>query len=177
MVMNHAPQKALLVIDMLNDFILPDAPLRVPAASDIISIIRKRILEARSESIQVIYVCDAHDPDDKEFQAWPSHAVEGTKGAYVIDALAPKSGDIIVKKKRYSSFFQTELDETLEKLNINHLLVTGMASNICVLYTTADALSRGYGVTVFEDSVAGLNPEDHAFALRQMREVLKAEVV
>ncbi len=169
-------QKALLVIDMLNDFVLPGAPLRVPAATDIISTLEKRIQETRTQNIPVIYLCDAHDPNDQEFQDWPPHAVEGTRGAEVIEALAPETGDFVVQKKRFSGFYQTGLEQMLHKLGTNHLMVTGMVTNICVLYTVADARSRGYHVTVFQDSVAGLNHEDHRFALRQMKEVLGAEV-
>jgi nicotinamidase-related amidase len=177
MLSDTTSRKALLIIDMLNDFVLPGAPLRVPAATNIISSLEQKIEEARSRNRPVIYICDAHDPDDREFQDWPPHAVVGTQGAKVIDALAPKPGDILVKKKRYSAFFQTELDTALNNLEVNHLLITGVVTNICVLYTVADARARGYKVSVLKDCVAGLDPQDHEFALNQMKGTLKAEIV
>lgn len=174
---NASSRKALLVIDMLNDFVLPRAPLRVPSAEGIIPVLKRRITEARSEHGAVIYLCDAHDPNDREFQDWPPHAVEGTPGAEVIDALAPAPGDPLIKKKFFSGFYGSRLEGILKEMAIDHLMVTGVVTNICVLYTVADARARGYRVTVFADSVAGLDPADHAFALKQMKEVLGAEVI
>ncbi len=177
MIKKMSSYKALLVIDMLNDFIRPGAPLRVPAVNDIVSSVVRRVNEARSKKVPVIFLCDAHDPDDREFEAWPPHAVEGTTGARVIAELTPQGGDFVIKKKRFSGFFRTDLDAVLKKLETTHLFVTGLVSNICVLYTVADARSRGYHVTVYRDAVAGLERETHEFALQQMREVLGAEVV
>lgn len=164
---------ALVVIDMLNDFIAPGAPLEVPAGRDIVPAIRKRLQEARSRGVPVVYVCDAHDPEDPEFRVWPPHAVAGTPGAQVVGDLAPREGERVVTKTSYSGFFETELYEVLRELGAGHLVLTGVVTNICILYTAADALMRGYRVTVPPDCVAGLNEEDHAFALRQIEEVLK----
>jgi len=67
-------KEALLIIDMLNDFVEEGAVLEVPSARKIIPKIKKRIEEARKKQIKIIYVCDAHQKDDKEFQKWPPHA-------------------------------------------------------------------------------------------------------
>ncbi len=168
---------ALVVIDMLNDFISKDAPLRVPDAEKIVPAVARRIEQARAAGDAIIYVCDGHDPDDAEFNLWPPHAVHGTPGATVIDALAPQPQDLVIRKQRFSGFYQSELEAALRELGISHLQVTGTVTNICVLYTVADARARGYDVTVFRDAVAGLDPEDHRFALRQMETVLGARVV
>jgi len=171
------PGRALLVIDMLNDFVLPGAVLEIPPAAEILPAVARRIQAFREAGRPVIYVCDAHDPDDAEFAHWPPHAVEGTPGARVVDDLAPHPDDIMIKKKRFSGFFGTDLEERLRKLDTDHLVVTGLVTNICVLYTVADARSRDLAVTVPRDGVAGLDPGDHAFALRQMETVLGAAVV
>lgn len=170
---------ALLVIDMLNDFLLPGAPLEVPAAREMVPRLQDRIGDARTARIPVIYVCDSHEPNDPEFlrMGWPAHALAGTSGAEVIDALKPLPRDIIIPKRSYSAFFATPLDGLLKKYSVNRLLITGCVTNICVLYTVAGAVERGYGVTVFRDCVAGMNPKDHACALRQMSEVLGAEII
>jgi nicotinamidase/pyrazinamidase len=165
--------KALLIIDMLRDFLLPGAPLEVPAARAIIPNIKKRVEEAHKLNIPVIYLCDRHKPDDVEFDVWPPHAVENTNGAQIVDELKPKKQDYIVPKISYSAFYKTELEKLLKKLNIDELIITGVVTNICVLYTAMDALSRGYKVEVPEDSVAALDQEDHKFAMRQIKEVLK----
>lgn len=166
-------RQALLVIDMLNDFVREEAPLEVPKSREIISNIKREIDKARQNEIPVIYLCDAHKPDDPEFKIWPPHCVEGTEGADVIEELKPDKDDFIVKKVSYSGFYNTKLEELLKSLGVQKLLLTGIVTNICVLYTGVDALMRGFEVEVIEDCVAGLNEDDHKFALRQLKEILK----
>lgn len=165
--------EALLVIDMLNDFVLEGAPLVVEGARGIIPAIRDRIEDARKRGASIIYVCDRHAPDDAEFKYWPPHAVSGTPGSEVVRELAPRPGDIVVPKTRYSGFYGTQLDRILEERGVGRLTLTGVLTNICILYTAADAIMRGYEVSVPEDSVASTAPEDHRFALRQINEILQ----
>jgi nicotinamidase-related amidase len=126
----------------------------------------------------VIYVCDNHDPDDKEFRkyGWPAHAVKGTKGADVIDELAPAPGDRIVPKSTYSGFYGTRLDDVLRKMDVDSLRLTGCVTHICILFTASDAVLRDYKVTVVEDGVAGITKEDHDAALRIMKSVMGVKV-
>ena len=172
-------KEALLVIDMLNDFVLEGAPLEVPATREIVPHIRIEIEKARRRGIPVIYICDSHEERDPEFErmGWPPHAIAGSRGAQVIEELKPLPGDKVVTKKNYSGFFGTSLEEVLKEAGISELLVTGCVTTICVLYTVADAVQRGYKVRLLKKCVAGLNREDHEFALKQMREVLGAEMV
>jgi nicotinamidase-related amidase len=172
-------KEALLIIDMLNDFVLTGAPLEVPETRNIIKSIQGEIRAARAAGKPVIYVCDNHDVDDKEFGkfGWPAHAVKGTKGADIVDELAPAAGDRIVPKDTYSGFYGTRLDETLKKLNVNALRLTGCVTHICILFTAADAVLRDYAVTVVEDGVAGITKEDHDAALRIMKNVMGVTIV
>ena len=170
---------AILVIDMLNDFVLEGAPLEVPAAREIISHIKVNLEKAREKNIPVIYVCDSHEKEDSEFErmGWPPHAIAGSRGAQVIEELKPHPGNQVVIKKSYSGFFKTQLEEMLKEGEIDELLVMGCVTNICVLYTVADAVQRGYRVKVIKNCVAGLNDEDHEFGLKQMKEILGVEIV
>ena len=77
-------KKALLITDMLNDFIQPWAPLVVPGGQDIIPNIRHEIKKAHDEGYPVFYLNDCHDLDDAEFEVWPLHAVKETMGAQVV---------------------------------------------------------------------------------------------
>lgn len=169
---------ALLIIDMLNDFVLQGSPLEVPGTARIITPIQDKIEEAREKPIPVIYICDSHEKNDQEFvrMGWPPHALAGSMGAQVIDPLKPSTQDRIILKKSYSGFFETELDKVLKESKVSQLLVTGCVTNICVLYTVADAVQREYKVTVFQDCVAALNQHDHEYALQQMKDVLGAEI-
>lgn len=172
-------KEALLVIDMLNDFVLEGAPLEVPDTRKIMPEIKKQIEKARKEGTPVIYICDNHEKDDKEFKkmGWPAHAVKGTKGAEIVEDLNTLKGEKIIKKKTYSGFYKTKLDDALKELGVKTLKLTGCVTNICVLFTASEAALRGYDVHVLEKCVAGLNKEDHEFALRTMKNVLGAKIV
>lgn len=167
-------KEALLVIDMLNDFVLPGAPLEVPETRNVIPAIRREIDRAHAEARPVIYICDAHEPYDKEFSKfrWPAHAVKGTKGAQVIEELKPVAHDIVITKNTYSGFFGTNLDQTLKGLGVDSLRLTGCVTHICVMFTASDAVLRDYKVTVVEDGVAGITKEDHDAAIRIMKNVM-----
>ncbi|MDA8098572.1 MAG: cysteine hydrolase [Nitrospiraceae bacterium] len=171
-------KEALLVIDMLNDFVLPGSPLEVPDTRLILKAVRREIDAAHAAGNPVIYLCDNHAPDDREFSrfGWPAHAVKGTKGAEVVPELKPMPTDIVIPKTTYSSFYGTTLDEALRKLGVDRIRLTGCVTHICILFTAADAVQRDYFVTVVEDGVAGLGREDHEAALRIMKNVLRVDL-
>lgn len=171
-------QRALLVIDMLNDFVQPGAPLEVPHNREILPALQQRLQNARLDKTPVIFVSDAHAPDDTEFSrmGWPPHAVKGTEGAAVIRELAPLAGELVVEKTTYSGFNGTNLEETLKKLGAEELVLTGCVSNICILYTAADAVMKGYSVIVPTDCVAHIDPAEGEFAFNQMKNILGVQV-
>jgi nicotinamidase-related amidase len=172
-------KKALLIIDMLNDFVLPGAPLEVPDTKKAIPNIKRQIEETREEGGPVIYVCDTHEPEDKEFArfGWPPHAVRGTRGSEVVDELKPEEGDIVIEKATYSSFYETRLEETLKEQGVDSLTLAGCVTHICILFAASEAVLRGYEIEVPEDCVAGIAKEDHDAALRIMKNVLGVKVV
>jgi nicotinamidase-related amidase len=170
--------KALLVIDMLDDFLREGAPLEIAAARAIVPAVRRRIAAARKKGELVVYVCDAHKRSDPEFarMGWPPHAIEGTPGSAVVSALSPEPGDVVVEKRSYSGFWRTGLDAVLKRHGIQALELCGCATNICVLHTAADAAMRGYALSVDSARVAGLDPATHDFALDHMERVLGVRV-
>ncbi|BCB96355.1 cysteine hydrolase [Dissulfurispira thermophila] len=172
-------KEALLIIDMLNDFVLEGAPLEVPETRKVIHAIKKEIETARKDGKPVIYLCDAHEIDDKEFSkfGWPAHALKGTEGAQVVNELKPQVNDIIIEKTTYSGFYNTKLNEILKNLGVDTLRLTGCVTHICIMFTASDAVLRDYKVMVVKDAVAGLSREDHEAALRIMKNVLGVKVV
>ncbi|MCF6148882.1 MAG: cysteine hydrolase [Candidatus Kuenenia sp.] len=168
---------ALLICDMLNDFVKKEAPLEVPAARDIVPGIKKQIQLARKSCIPVIYCCDAHKSNDPEFSLWPRHAVKGTEGACIVKQLEPEKDDYIVHKTNYSCFYKTSLQTLLKQLGTTHLILTGVVTNICILYTVAEAYMRGYTTTIPGDCVAALTQKDHKYALQQMKRVFNAKIL
>ncbi len=170
--------RSLLVIDMLEDFVRPGAPLEVPETRRILPALRRRVARARKEGELVVYLCDSHRKNDPEFarMGWPPHAVAGTTGAAVVAAVSPEPGDVVVNKKTYSGFHGTGLQSVLRRRGIRKLSLSGCVTSICILYTAADAAMRGYDVTVDEALVAGLDRKTHTFALDQMEKVLGVRV-
>lgn len=172
-------KEALLVLDMLNDFVRAGASLEVPDTRKILPIVRKEIDRAHAAGYPVIYVCDAHAPDDKEFNkfGWPAHAVRGTSGAKVVEELKPAKEDIVISKTTYTAFFGTILDATLRRLGVDSLRLTGTVTHICVLFTAVEAVLLDYNVIVVEDGVAGISREDHEAALRIMKNVFAVTII
>ncbi|RQD74674.1 MAG: cysteine hydrolase [Candidatus Syntrophonatronum acetioxidans] len=169
---------AFLVIDMLKDFILPEGRLYIgEKGAEIIDPIKKHMQEARERRNHVIFICDRHFSQDGEFQLFPPHCLEGTQGAEVIEELKPARGDIVIPKRRFSSFFGTDLDLTLRELEVEELYLAGVVTNICILYTAADARMLNYKVNVYQEAVASFNPKAHNFALQEMKSTLGVNIL
>jgi nicotinamidase-related amidase len=170
----------LLVIDMLNDFILPDGELYCgPTAEKIVPLVIEKINQFRAEGYPVLFVADNHEKDDKEFAMFPPHCVKGTKGAQVLDGLW-KEGEPIIHKTRYSAFYGTNLDTILRSYQAEEELVVhvvGVCTNICVMYTVEELRNRDLKTLVYKESVASFDTAAHEFALSQMGKVLGAELI
>ena len=168
---------ALVVVDMLVDFVEDGGKLYCgPAARAIIPRIQEEVRRARDRGEMVIYLCDRHRSDDSEFELFPPHCVEGTRGAEVCGELTPQPGDRVIAKRRFSGFAGTDLDLTLREKCITGLRLTGVCTNICVLYTAADARMLGYAVDIVGDAVASFDEEAHRFAMRELEKTLGARL-
>lgn len=165
----RAARRALLVVDMINDHLTPGSILEVPRARNIVTALAARIEAARADKTPIVYVLDAHDPDDSDMEEWGVHAVEGSHGAEVWPALAPKEGDVIVKKPAYSGFFASDLEPKLAALGVDTLELTGCSTEIQLLATATDALQKGYAVEVPADLQAGMSGEAEQLALTTLR--------
>ena len=169
-------KQALLIIDMLNDFVQENAPLEVPKAREIIPSLQKHLAEAREKDLEVVFVCDRHAPDDPEFRVWPPHAVRGTAGAEVIAELSPGEGERVIAKTTLLGFYNTELENYLVSRRVDELILTGCVTNICVYFIAVEAVVRGFKVRVFADSVAPLDDREGEFALLQMEKILGVRI-
>jgi nicotinamidase/pyrazinamidase len=171
-------RKALVVIDMLCDFLEPDGRLYIgPTSKDVIEAVRQEVEKARASGWPVVYICDSHSEDDSEFEMFPSHCVTGTPGADVVDELKPRPGDKIIPKRRYSGFFQTDLDLTLRELGVDEIVLVGVCTNICCLYTAADARNLNYKVTAVRDAMSSFDEAAHEYALKEMEKTLGVTVI
>lgn len=169
----------VMVIDMERGFTDPDGALYVgQTVRDILAPIRAILEAEKAKGSSIIFTRDFHDPDDKEFEMWPPHCVRGTWETEIDPALAEFARDAtIINKRRYSAFFDTDLDERVKQIRPDKVIVTGVATDVCVLYTTADLRNRDYQVIIPANAVTSFDPDSHAFALKHMAEILGVQVV
>ncbi len=171
-----ARETALLVVDMQNDFAHPEGALFVPDAKKTIPVIQGLLSRFREKGAPVFFTQDWHDEDDPEFSIWPRHAVAGTWGAEIVEELAPRPGEKVVKKLRYDGFYGTPLDHLLRLAGVKTLVVVGTVANICVLHTAGSAALRWYQVVLPEDGTSALTPFDLKAALRQVTFLYRGKV-
>lgn len=170
--------KALLVIDMLKDFIDLDGALSTgPAGKDIINFVKEKMVNFRENDEPIVFICDNHETNDKEFDMFPSHCVAGSSGSKIIEELDVRKTDKIIRKRRYSAFYGTDLDLYLREKGVDEIYLVGVCTNICVLYTAADARNISYKVNIYKDGVASFDEEAHKFALKEAESTLGCKIL
>jgi nicotinamidase-related amidase len=159
---------AILVVDMLNDFVY--GALACDRGKAIIPATAQLLDAARKADVPVIFCNDAHLRGiDRELALWGDHAIAGTEGAKVIPELNPSDKDYMVPKRRYSGFFQTDLDILLKELGVQTVIMTGLHTHMCVRHTSADAFSLGYDVIVAKQATDAFTEEDYNNGLAYLK--------
>jgi len=167
----------VIVVDMQRGFLEEGYPLFCGVeARKIIPNVQRLLDRELKRGSNLVFTQDSHAPNDKEFQMFPPHCIKGTKEAEIIPELASYSGQRL-PKRRYSAFYDTDLDERLATLRPEKLIVCGVCTDICVLHTVADARNRDYPVDIYTDCVASFDEEAHRFALKHMEKILGAKLV
>ena len=166
----------LLIIDAINDFNFEGAGLVLAGARPMAERIRRLKRLARRAGIPAVYVNDNFGRWRSDFRKVVAHCGSASaRGREVTRRLRPDALDYFVLKPRHSGFFSTTLELLLEHFEARTLILTGLLTDICVLFTAQDAYMRGYALTVPPDCVVGRTPADHAWALVHMRRTLKAD--
>lgn len=164
---------AVLVIDMQNDFgskggMFDRAGIDVSVIQRAVGPTAQVIASARAAGVPIIYIKEGHRSDLSDIGCvgspyWrmcqrlavggevlapdgrPSRIhVEGTWNTDILSELAPLGSDIIIKKHRWSAFYETELDAQLRSLGTQYMIVTGCTTSICIESTIRDAAFRDY---------------------------------
>ena len=107
---------------------------------------------------------------------FPVHCVRGTEEAEVIPELRGYEGKT-VRKRRYSAFFETDLEGILADMAPDKVIVCGVCTDICVMHTAADARNRDYAVEVPTDCVASFDQDAHRNALAHIENILGGRLV
>jgi nicotinamidase-related amidase len=168
---------ALLLIDVINDMAFEGADALVRQAVPMarrIAALKKR---ARAANIPAVYINDNFGRWQSDFRKLTRHCLEdGVPGEEVARILQPADDDYFVLKPKHSAFFETTLDTLLSYLGARTLILTGIAGNICILFSANDAYMRDYDLVVPADCTVSNTPDENRYALDQMRTILKADV-
>ena len=150
-----------IVIDVENGF-CKFGNLASPRCDAVIPQI-KRVIESRLRAGDALFfTADTHDPNDREFEIFPVHCVRGTPEAEIVPELQPFLNDAtLIRKRRYSAFFETDLEARLKALKPNQVTVIGVCTDICVMHTVSDLRNRDYHVVVPADAVATFDAPGH----------------
>ena len=168
---------ALVIIDMINDLEFPGGDRLVKSALPVAERILELKKRARQADIPVIYANDNFGKWQSDFKTQVEHCLtDGVRGEPLAKLLRPAEDDYFILKPKQSAFFSTTMDTLLIYLKAKTLILTGLTTDICVLFTAQDAYQRDFHLFVPSDCVASIDKDDNRYALRQMERVLKADV-
>jgi nicotinamidase-related amidase len=168
---------ALLLVDVINDMDFPGSDALVRQAEPMAR--RLAALKARASraGIPSIYINDNFGKWRSDFRQLVDHCTQDdVPGREVARILRPGEDDYFVLKPKHSAFFDTTLDTLLEYLETESVIVTGIAGNICVLFSANDAYMRDLTLYVPSDCTVSNTKEENEYALKQMQSVLKADI-
>lgn len=132
---------------------------------------------AKQAGIPAIYANDNFGRWRSDFPKLVQYCLgDGIRGNPIVRRLAPEPDDYFILKPKHSAFYQTNLDTLLKYLAVQTVIVTGMAADICVLFTANDAYMRDLKVRVPPDCIASADPEQSRQVLTLMQRVLKADI-
>jgi nicotinamidase-related amidase len=167
---------------MQHDFVDKDGAIPCEGAPLIIPRIKELIDEAHRNGIPIIFTREVHRAQKVDFGREldgdePIHCVEGSRGAAIVDELAPDKSDYVIAKRRYSGFFGTDMEILLRGLGVDTLYITGAATDVCVYLTAMDAHQFDFKVRIPSDCVSGTSRAAHNAALAAIERLQKGSVV
>jgi nicotinamidase-related amidase len=169
----HLREAALLVVDMNRPFVEPDRPLAVPSAVAIVPRIAQAVAAFRQARRPVLWLVQGHHSLEHDRGAhlagwWPAMICEGTPDVALPAGLEPLPAEKVILKRRYSGFYQTDLELTLRCLGVTQVVIAGVLTNVCPYATAVDAFMRDLDVYYLADGTAAPNRELHVGALRNV---------
>jgi nicotinamidase-related amidase len=178
--LRHAPDQAhtaLLLIDVINDLEFDGGEQLLAHAMPMARQIAALKRQAHALGIPAIYTNDNFGRWRSDLRRLVAYCTEDdVRGKPIVDLLKPEDDDYFILKPRHSAFYQTNLDILLKYLGAKTLILSGVASDICVLFTANDAYMREFELYVPADCVAAEDPEHNQQALAIMQRVLKADI-
>lgn len=175
----NAPDKskiALLIVDMICDFNFDEGDKLFKQAEPIAENIEKLKKKAQKSNVPVIYVNDNFGKWQSDFRKLLEHSLkESACGRRIAEKLKPDDEDYFVLKPKHSGFYSTTLDVLLKYLGVETLVLTGVTTDICILFTANDAYMRDFHLFIPRDCVAAKEKEQSRKTLEYMEKILKAD--
>lgn len=165
---------ALLIIDMINDFSFHNGHILAEKSNIIAQNIKVLKQLCKSKNIPIIYINDHYNIWKADIKQITNHCLND-RSTSIIKTIPIEEYDYFLIKPHYSAFYETPLQTLLHQLHIKHLIITGIAGNICVLFTANDAYMRQFSITIPADCIASNCDEDNLYALTMMRNILGAD--
>jgi nicotinamidase-related amidase len=174
----------LLVVDIQKGALGPSGGDGIPTmggAAARIERVKELVAAARAAGVPVVFVQEVHKRTLLDFGreldgAEGVHALEGDESTELVDGLEPTPDEYLIRKRRYSAFFQTELELVLRSYRADTVLLVGGLTDVCIHYTAVDAHQHDYFVRVVRDCVGGSSRAAHDAALRAI-EYLQGEAL
>jgi nicotinamidase-related amidase len=169
-------ETALILLDVITDFEFEDGDELLKRTLPMARNLARLKLRAKKAGVPVIYVNDNFGKWQEDFKTMSDQFVQyDSKGHKVVELLKPEHDDFYVLKPHRSAFYSTTLELLLRDLKVKTLLISGVTTDICVLFTANDAYMRGFEIHIPSDCVAAVKPGYSKQAIEFIRRVLKAD--
>ena len=166
---------ALLVVDMLNTYEHDDSDGLADSVRDVLPQITRLIERARTEDVPLVYVNDNYGHWNSSSGELAQRAMEG-RHPELVEPLLPRDDDAFIIKARHSVFYSTPLEYLLETMQVGRIVLTGQATEQCILYSALDGYVRHFSVAVPRDGVAHIHEHLAEAALEMMERNMHADV-
>ena len=161
---------ALVIIDVINDLEFPGGENVLPWAEAMAPRLLAVRAAATEADVPVIYANDNYGHWRSNFNDIVKHCTRpGARGRHVARKLRPRQDDYFILKPKHSAFFATSLQPLLKSLKVRRLILTGISTNMCVLFSAHDAYMHEYDIVALSDCCAAESDEDHNLALDQLK--------
>lgn len=166
---------AVVFVDLINTFDFPGSERLLENTKEILPNIIKLKQFAKNNDLPVIYVNDHYGLWQADFDKIIDYCTNDNSRE-VIDKIKPTSDDYFLIKPQHSAFFQTPLQSLLKELDKDHLILAGVAGDICILFTAKDAYMHQMDLTIPSNCMASEEKENNDYALYLMQSVMKANI-
>lgn len=154
------PESALIIVDMVKDFTDPRGKVFYPQNREIIPRIKELLEGCRKAGMCIVFMQHRYrkGKPDSNLSSMRECCIEGSEGVEIDDELRPRENEYVIPKRRYSSFYGTDLDLVLRENGVKNCIIVGTKTNCCINATAIDSYYREYGTYVVSDCV-GTNDE------------------